>query len=121
MTKPAAPETLAKGGRKLWSTVVDKYDLRVDELRTLEDACHEVDLIDLMVAGMKGKPLVVDGSKGSPVVNPLLPELRQHRNILKSLMQSLKLPEDGDTEREAGDRSTKARAAANARWSRRGA
>ncbi len=121
MTKLVAPKSLSVGGRSLWAGVVEKYDLRVDELRVLEDACHEVDLIDLMVAGMKGKPLVVDGSKGTPVVNPLLPELRQHRNILKSLMQSLKLPEDGDAEGAAAERSTKARAAANARWATRGA
>ncbi len=121
MSKPVPPDSLAQGGRKLWSDIVETYDLRVDEMRVLEDACHEVDLIDLMVAGMAGNPLVVDGSKGTPVVNPLLPELRQHRTMLKTLMQSLKLPDDGNAERESADRSTKARAAANARWATRGA
>lgn len=121
MTKPKPPAGLADGGTKLWAAVIDTYDLRIDEQRVLEDACREADLIDMMVTGMRGKSLVVDGSKGQPVVNPLVSELRQHRATLAALMRQLKLPEDGDAERDAGARSSAARAAANARWSRRGA
>ena len=120
-TKPQAPTGLSDGGSRLWATVVGAYDLRVDEQRVLEDACREADLIDAMVAGMEGKALVVEGSKGQPVVNPLVSELRQHRSTLATLMRQLKLPEDGDSEAEAGRRSASARSAANARWSRRGA
>lgn len=121
MSKPSAPETLQQGGRALWVAVTEKYELRRDELRVLEDACHEADLVDTMAAALAGGDLMITGSQGQQVVNPLVSELRQHRNTLAGLMRQLKLPEDGDAEREAGERSTKARAAANARWSRRGA
>jgi hypothetical protein len=70
---------------------------------------------------MKGKSLLSVGSQGQPVINPMVPELRQHRATLASLMRQLKLPEDGDEEKAAGDRSSAARAAAQSRWARRGA
>jgi hypothetical protein len=52
------------------------------------------------------------------VINPLISELRQHRSTLASLLRQLKLPDESVS---AEARSTAARAAANARWSRRGA
>lgn len=121
MSKPATPTTLGRSGTDLWTRVTKAYDLRVDELRILEDACAEADLVDALAAELAAGSLMITGSQGQQVINPLVSELRQHRSTLKALMQSLKLPEDGDVEREAGERSSKARAAANARWSRRGA
>jgi hypothetical protein len=61
----------------------------------------------------------VRGSQGQDVINPLISELRQHRSTLAALLRQLKLPDDSASAAEA--RSTSARAAANARWSRRGA
>ena len=121
MSKSKAPAGLADAGKRLWSAVVDKYDLRIDEQRTLEDACREADLIDLMASELAAGDLLITGSQGQKVVNPLVSELRQHRNTLAALMRQLKLPEDGDVDKEAGERSSKARAAAQARWARRGA
>jgi hypothetical protein len=68
---------------------------------------------------MAGAPLLVRGSQGQDVINPLISELRQHRATLASLLRQLKLPDESTRLAEA--RSTSARAAANARWSRRGA
>ena len=121
MSKPKKPANLAASGGKMWDLVTGSYDLRPDEARVLEDACREADLIDQLAEALAEGSLMITGSQGQKVINPLVSELRQHRSTLKSLMQALKLPEDGDVERDAGERSTKARAAANARWSRRGA
>lgn len=119
MAKVTAPRNLSAAGRKLWTKITTDYDLRTDELRVLEDACRESDLIDVLQAEARDAQLVVRGSQGQPVINPLISELRQHRSTLAALFRQLKLPDDPAGKPE--DRSTQARAAANARWARRGA
>lgn len=116
--KPAAPQGLKPGGRKLWTDVVGIYDLRPDELRVLKDACREADLVDALEGQLGKSSLLVTGSQGQQVINPLVSEVRQHRGVLSSLLRQLRLPDGNDTP-EA--RSTQAREAANARWSKRGA
>jgi hypothetical protein len=112
------PSGLGQAGGLLWADISSKYSLRADELRVLEDAAREADLIATLDAGMAGQDLLVRGSQGQQVINPLISELRQHRGTLASLLRQLKLPDESVS---AEARSTAARAAANARWSRRGA
>ena len=115
-----APSGLNAAGKKLWADIADSYELRSDEQRVLEDAAREADLIALMERD-RSKPgfrLLVKGSMGQDVINPLISELRQHRATLAALLRQLKLP---DEDASAQPRSTSARAAADARWSRRGA
>ncbi|MCK9496749.1 MAG: hypothetical protein M0R75_14825 [Dehalococcoidia bacterium] len=120
MAAQKAPTGLKAKGRRFWQEVTGKYDLRIDELRILEDACREVDLIDRIEKALnaRGAQLTVRGSQGQPVANPLIAEVRQHRTVLKSLLSSLKLPDEAADQEK---RSTSAREAAMARWSRRGA
>lgn len=120
MTKRKAPEGLESSGAALWSAITAKYDLRADELRVLEDACREADLVDVLSVALAASDPITKGSQGQPVVNPLVPEIRQHRATLAGLLGKLKLPDD-ETSDSAGRVSAQARAAANARWSRRGA
>jgi len=115
--KPAAPRGLDAGGRALWRDITATYDLRADELRVLEAACREADLIAQLQDAMPGEDLIVTGSQGQPVINPLVPELRQHRTTQAALLRQLKLPDESNS---AEARSTQAREAANARWSTRG-
>lgn len=117
MNEPT-PDGLTGNAEALWRDVVDVYELRADELRVLEAACREQALIDRLELELVDAKMVVHGSQGQPVANPMVSEVRQHRMALKGLLGQLKLPdEDG----EAGkDRSAQARDAANARW-RRGA
>jgi hypothetical protein len=119
-----APEGLGGKGKSLWRGIAgpNKWELRADELRVLEDACREADLIAILDAGMVDAPLFTTGSQGQDVINPLISELRQHRMTLRALLAQLKLPDvDADASVVAGERSSKARAAANSRWSKRGA
>jgi hypothetical protein len=116
-----APTGLGPKSRKLWRAITGDYDLRVDELRVLEDACREIDLIDRLETELRDSPLMVKGSMGQKVASPLVQELRQHRAVLARLLAQLKLPDD--TSEQAGQtpessRSTAARTAATARWSR---
>jgi hypothetical protein len=66
---------------------VKNYTLRPDELRNLEDACREADLVDTLSAGLVGADLTVKGSMGPSVANPLFAEVRQHRSTFASLMK----------------------------------
>ena len=109
------PEMLGRAGAQLWVDVTSTYTLRVDEKRVLEDACREADLVDTLETASRTADLVVKGSQGQPVINPLISELRQHRSTLASLFRQLKLP-DGDS---GEARSAAARSAANARWGKR--
>jgi hypothetical protein len=113
-----APTGLGSAGKALWRGIAGVYDLRADELRVLEDAASEADLVELLKVGMVDAPLTVKGSQGQEVINPLVSELRQHRATLSALLRQLKLPDEGQSEATI---SNQARAAANARWSKRGA
>ena len=109
--RPATPEALGPDGRMLWSAVLDEFELGPTELPILEDACRERDLIDRLHRELVGLQLLVKGSMGQQVVNPLVTELRQHRLAYATLVNRLRLPVD------AGDSSAVGRALANQRWS----
>ncbi|MFH9941329.1 hypothetical protein ACH4OT_18660 [Streptomyces murinus] len=113
---PEPPAGLGEQAAQLWRDIVDAQELRSDELRVLEDACREVDLIERMHAELHAAPLVVRGSMGQDVANPLVQELRQHRALVARLLASLKLQDDDQEERDALARQQQARRAAGVRW-----
>ena len=112
------PAKLGAKARKVWTETTKGFTLRQDELTVLEDACREIDLIDRMEAEVASSGLIVKGSQGQPVANPLVTEIRQHRMVAQRLLASLKLPEDA--EESAAKRSATMREVANARWKRTG-
>ena len=112
--KVKAPAGLGDRGSELWSAVTSKYELRVDERRILEDACRLTDVLTVLEAGMEGQSLLVKGSMGQPVLNPLLGEQKTHRTALAGLLKALRLPDDPAG--EAGE-SNQHRSAAQSRWS----
>lgn len=115
------PAGLNPTGRALWNSITKDYELRADERRILTDACREADLIQALTKELDGSDILIIGSQGQQVLNPIVSELRQHRSTLASLLKQLKLPDATDEKKDdAGDRSASARAAAQARWSRRG-
>jgi hypothetical protein len=73
--------------------VAGSYDRRPDEVRVLEDACRIADVITQLENAMDGQQLVVQGSRGQPVLNPLLAEQRSHRVALAAALRQLKLPD----------------------------
>jgi hypothetical protein len=111
MNEPA-PDGLASAGRGLWSGVVGKYDLRPDELVTLEDICRITDMIAALDAAWaeQGRPLTTKGSMGQLVTHPLISEIRSHRMARNTLSKQLKLPD------ESGERPNQQRDAARSRW-----
>lgn len=120
MTKPEPRVALGSAGMTLWADVLAKYELRADELRVLEHACQEQDLMARLEEALEDAQLIVKGSMGQSVINPLVSELRQHRSTFAALLRQLKLPDENGTDSGAA-LSAKNRAAAQARWARRGA
>lgn len=106
------PAGLKARGKRTWIDVTEKYELRVDELDTLEDICREIDMIDALEKELKGADLIVTGSQGQDVANPMISELRQHRATKKSLWAALKLPDDN-----AGADVNHQRTGGHSRWS----
>ena len=120
MAKARRPAGL-KRSATLWDNVTGTYTLRPDELRVLEDACREADLIDRLQADIAKAPLTVPGSMGQKVPHPSLQEIRQHRATLARMLKQLGLP-DAPSEPAGGregSTSDRARRTAHARWSRR--
>lgn len=110
------PEGLGDKALVVWSEIAGNYELRIDELRVLEDACREIDLIERLEAELVHAELMVTGSMGQPVASPLVQELRQHRGVLARLLGWLKLPDEEAPAK--GNTSASARQAAMARWGR---
>ncbi|MBY6708472.1 hypothetical protein HQ308_16855 [Rhodococcus sp. BP-241] len=113
-TTIVTPADLEASGARMWEEIAGTYMLRPDELRVLEDSCREADLIEDLRSESRGAQMVVKGSMGQPVINPLISELRQHRACLAGLLRQLKLPDE-----DAPASTNPARKAAHARWKNR--
>ena len=112
MSKPDAPASLSDAGKALWADVVAKYDLRPDELRTLEDACAASDMLAELMSAWNdlGRPYITRGSMGQEVEHPLIGSIDKQRKARQAFIKQLKLPDDG------GGKSNQQRDAAQSRW-----
>lgn len=119
MGKVPTPQNLGPKAEQVWEDISTGYELRTDELRILEDACREIDLVERLEDELRDQPLMVSGSQGQLVASPLVSELRQHRAVVARLLAQLKLPDEDGRAQESV--SNAARKAANARWQQRGA
>lgn len=120
--RPRTPSGLGRRGKALWRSVVDAYDLRADELATLEEAARTLDTCARLDAELAVLPLVVNGSTGQARPNPLLGELRGHRQVLAQLLRLLALgdvPEDVEDGATMTPKQARAKHAAEVRWALR--
>lgn len=116
---PKPPEGLSLPAKRFWRDVLAGHELRPDELEVLGMACRCRDREWLLEAELKEQPMMVPGSNGQPRPNPLLAEIRGERLLRAKLLAQLRLPdEEARSARQGLDRSTQARKAARARWSR---
>lgn len=116
MTSDAVPAGLRTAGRALWARVVGEYEMSPGELSVLEHACRTADELDALTDALKGQPAMVEGSTGQPKAHPLYAELRSHRRLLDTLVNSLALPMPEES--TGRPRSTQARRAARTRHDR---
>lgn len=103
MSDRKVPAGLRAAGRRLWSSVVDVYDLDEHELALLVEAVRTVDVLaDLDTAVRRDGPLV-ESPQGQKA-HPAAVEARQQRIALARLLAALRLPSG-----EAGDHQASAR------------
>ena len=115
---PKPPDGLEAAGRRQWDSVAASFVLNAGEVEVLRQACRTSDEIVLLEAELRRSSLVVAGYAGQPRPNPLLKIIQDHRLLLRRLVDSLALPDEGE---ESGLRPGQrhARRAANARWRER--
>ena len=111
-----APSDLGKRGRALWEDIIGGWALRADEYQLLQDACRTADLIVRMERELQTGELTVKGAYNQRVSNPVVSEIRQHRNTLKGLLGQLKLTDPDVTRDRSARISEQARKAARTRW-----
>jgi hypothetical protein len=89
-----AADGLGESGKALWRRIVPLYELRPDELETLEDVCRMTDVIDALDAAWAedNRPMTAKGSQGQLVIHPIIGELRTQPLARNVLWRQLKLP-----------------------------
>ena len=112
---PKPPDGLETAGRQLWDSVTASFVLNAGEVEILRQAAATADEIVLLEAELRRSSLVVAGYAGQPRPNPLLKIIQDHRLLLRRLVDSLNLPDEGE---ESGLRPGQrhARTAAVGRW-----
>lgn len=124
MRRSPPPDLTPDGrGRRLWREILSRYDPAPREVVMLHELTRSLDRIDEFRAIIDVDGLVVAGSRGQSVAHPLLAEERAHRLIVDRIAKQLDLPATvapGGTDRITSLASVRARAAARARWARRG-
>jgi hypothetical protein len=112
---PEPPGGLGEPGVRLWTSIAGEFVLNAGEIEILRQAAATADEIALLEAELRGSSLVVAGYAGQPRPNPLLKIIQDHRLLLRRLVDSLALPDEGE---ESGLRPGQrhARAAARGRW-----
>ena len=116
------PRDFGEKGNEFWEEVTSEFELSRAELRILEDACSEIQIIDelMNVWIREGRPTISLGSMKQETENALLISMRQHRQVLRQLLAALRLPDDEEDEQRDRpmSRTESARKAAQARWRR---
>jgi hypothetical protein len=112
---PEPPEGLGDPGVRLWTSIAGEFVLNAGELEILRQAVATADEIASLGAELRASSLVVAGYSGQPRPNPLLKIIQDHRLLLRRLVDSLALPDQGE---ESGLRPGQrhARTAAQGRW-----
>ena len=104
MTTPA-PKGAGPAGKRLWLSVLDRYDLDEHEAALLVQAVRTVDLCERLEAIVTADGPVIDSPQGRKA-HPAAVELRQQRLTFARLLAALRLPEDdaGRPQRRVGVR-----------------
>jgi hypothetical protein len=99
--QPQPPESLDEPGRRLWSAILDEYELQPHELELLEAACHVADTVHQLQGHIGEHGLMAVTARGEPKISPALGELRRQQQLFARLLVALRVPL-GDEEARAG-------------------
>jgi len=105
-------------GRRFWLATLKLFALTGPELEILAEAARTLDELDALRDAVAATGTTTEGSRGQPVVNPALSEMRQARAELRRLLEMLSLPDPEQDSGKAvtGARSARAAKAARTRW-----
>lgn len=91
------PAGLKAGGKKLWRSVTDEFELGEHELSILLEASRTVDALDAL-QGIVAAEGVTNVSPQGVRAHPALVEARQQRVTLAKLVASLRIPLEDEEE-----------------------
>jgi hypothetical protein len=114
-TPPPPPEGLGGRGLRLWTDTVSELEHDPDELVLLEEACRLADELDEMGVLLANSAMLSTGSRGQPVANPLIREIRGHRLALSRVLRQLGATRPAEEDQERLTPSQRGRKAAIAR------
>lgn len=117
--KPAAPADLEKRGRAFWREVLKIYELNVDEMQLLAEACRTLDDCDRLRVVIETEGQMIKGSTGQSRLHPAIGELRQTRTALAKFLAQLGLPDAEGGASLPTPESRRASRAADARWNQK--
>lgn len=117
MSKPVetVPESLGERGSALWHDLQTKFEFDPHEEEILLETCRALDVIDSLAAAVATDGVMLTGSKGQPVLNSAVAELRQQQASFARLAAQLNLM-DASLGAVISARSSASRAAAQKRW-----
>jgi hypothetical protein len=93
--KHKLPAGLKAGGRKLWRSVTEDFELGEHELSILLEASRTVDALDALETIIRDEG-VTNVSPQGVRAHPALVEARQQRVTLAKLVASLRIPLEDD-------------------------
>ncbi|MEP7194443.1 MAG: terminase [Actinomycetota bacterium] len=91
MTSTRAPAGLRGPGKRLWTSVLDEFDLAEHERAQLAEACFVRDRIDQLRARVDTDGLMIESSQGSRL-HPGVAEIRSQQLALARLLATLSVP-----------------------------
>ncbi len=100
---PGPPAGTGAAGLRLWSSVVEEYDLEEHETALLVEAVRTVDLLDELAERVRKDGAVIASPQGDKA-HPAAVEARQQRIALARLLAALRLPAGDDADQKAGAR-----------------
>lgn len=106
------PSQLGRRGKSVWRRLIGENTFSASEIVTLELLCAQLDTLDKLDSELATMSVVVSGSEGQPVMNPVLRERRETIKQIDALMVALAIPVEGES--FGVRRSGAARAAAKA-------
>lgn len=101
--KPRMPVGLAAGGRTLWKSIADEYELDGPQVVQLTEACRMKDRLDKLDKVLRGDAdtwmeLVVDVASDGQVyelrITNALSKANDTANAMKQLLAAMRLPDE---------------------------
>ncbi len=115
-----APQGVGAAARRLWSSVVDDFDLEEHERALLVEAVRTVDLLERLDAEVRRDGPMVESPQGMKA-HPAAVEARQQRIALARLMAALRLPSGEEGDQQANARRPQRRVGVRGTYGIRGA